>query len=299
MLKILILIFLAMPAFGQITSKVKALTQEMEAINTPIEAGQCADPTELTPPLRFHFASVAQNKLTMDCKSLEMNGCEYEQCIAPEGMLNSYPKQVAILIPKTIAQVTQLKVHFHGFTTFQNKWDKSLSDLTSSFEFGNKVCENKSEALIVPFSKNNKNTDFINHLYNATQFNKFIAEIEKLTQSNKPAIRLSGHSGGGKILANILNTTKYNDQSVDANQRVIQAEVFDGLYAQGWADKLANWYGQNENVQLKLNAIEATTTGTWSHYLEKKFKATRPIQSHYEKNRGGHHHWEIVRDNWN
>ena len=272
---------------------VEKVSKSLEEINKGNDANYCHKLPEQHPQkISDILASLKVNEKSIDCEAVTVKGCEYTQCIAPADFLKSYPKPVAFLIPKGLTHPESLKVHFHGYTTFQNKWDKSLKSLIKSFEFGSATCLNKTQIISVPFSQNNKEADFVEHLGNENQFNAYIEEFQQIiNHSFKDAITLSAHSGGGKIIGNILHANK--------NQNIEELQIYDGLYAKSWADKLHAWHIKNLSKKIKLYAIKDSAPATWSEYLLNKASGHESLSLTIESSHGGFHHWEINRDNWN
>ena len=276
---------------------------------------------ELDNPIKFieNLKSVTENGKKVSCKPRVIDGCGFDECIAPAGLFNNYPKPVTILIPKNLSYPKSLKVHFHGFSYFGKKWDKNIESMNSSFKFGVSTCKKKDEIILIPYSENNKNNDFHKYFPNSNKFISFLNEVEiKSIMSNKLPITLSAHSGGGKVIANIVK----DDTLVN---RIGAIELYDALYSKYWADNIYNWVDKNQNAKLKIASIKNTTTSTWSNYLYKKIESSisspvenrinnetnrmfeyrtkdkdgRKISLSEEKYRQGDHHWELNRDFWN
>ncbi|MCO4794246.1 MAG: hypothetical protein KC493_11060 [Bacteriovoracaceae bacterium] len=269
------------------------------------------------------FKSLSHNNKNLDCQEKVIKGCAYHQCDAPTNMFTTYPKPLAILIPNHMTEVKSYNVHFHGFSYFNKPYDKSLDSMVNAFEFGTSTCKKTSELMIIPFSKNNKNTHHHTYLAGTMKFDGFMKEFQEAIGDQKMSpVHLSGHSGGGKVASKIVSYIEHDSNSTSATRRVKSVNVYDGLYGQSWGENYSSWFKKSKGVELNIFSIKNSPTHNHSHTLFHRYgnnaqtvtrtnpETSRPftmktnqwgenkIKLVQEKARGGDHHWEMNRDFW-
>lgn len=276
-----------------------------------------------SPSIVSSLISLTHNDKSMECKEKTIKGCSFQQCNAPAYMFTTYPKPLAVLIPKHMTEIKSYNVHFHGFSYFNKPYDKSLDSMVNAFEFGKSTCKKTSELMIIPFSENNKNTHHHTYLASTKKFDGFMKEFqEAIGDQKKTPIKLSGHSGGGKVASRIVSHIEHDQNSPSASRRVKLVNVYDGLYGQSWAQNYASWFQKSKGVELNIYSIKNSPTHSHSHTLFNRYgnnaqtvTRTNPetgrsftmkanqwgenkIKLVQEKARGGEHHWEMNRDFW-
>lgn len=314
------------------TNNVHQLLESFEQINQSDAERDCAPDgapaaaQPVTPELPYvltQFESLSHNGKKWVCSEKVINGCYFHQCVSPLNMFKSYPKPVAILIPKHMTEIKSYRVHFHGFSHFNKPYDRNIDSMVKAFEFGKSTCRKTTELTILPFSKNNKNTHHHTYLASTKKFDGFIKEFQQMIgDSEKLPVKLSGHSGGGKVVSKIVSYIAHDPNSESATRRVQAVDVYDGLYGSSWVENYASWFQKSKGVDLNIYSIRNSGTHNLSHALFNRFgdnaqtiKKTHPgtnrnyslssnqwgenkIKLIQEKARGGDHHWEMNRDFW-
>ncbi len=271
-----------------------------------------------------HLKSIRSNEKKFNCKMKVVNGCNYHQCTAPERMFYRYPKPMAILVPANMTKPSSFRMHIHGFSYFNKKYDKSLDSMVDSFKYGRSTCKDSGELIMIPYSANNKNTYHHDYLGSTKKFDEFMEEFQRAikTEERLP-VTLSGHSGGGRVISQIVSYITHEPDSKSATRRVKRVEIHDGLYASDRVSNFASWFERSKGVEMNIYSIQGTTTSGYSNSLFNKFgnnaqrsKKENPSTgrdyiyrkniwgsntvSHIEeKKRNGEHHWELSRDYWN
>lgn len=311
--------------FGELLQSFESINHSHEElICTPDGAPTAAQPAG---PERPSYASLlsqlSHNGKEFACKDKVIEGCSFTQCSAPAGMLKSYPRPMAILIPKGMTEPNSMRVHFHGFSYFNKKYDKSLDSMIDSFEFGKSTCKNNNEITLIPYSAKNKNTHHHTYLASTKKFDGFIEEFQKMTSDQrKLPVSLSGHSGGGKVVSKIVSYIEHDSESSSATARVNKVDIYDGLYSSSWVSNYKSWFQKSKGVELNIHSIKNSSTNGHSRSLfnlfgenaQTKKKVNPQSNKEYferenqwgnnkitlieEKYRGGDHHWEMNRDYW-
>jgi len=312
-------------SFGELLESFESINRtEEELICTPdgsSAAPQAAGPEQ--PSYTNMLSQLSHNGKRFVCKDKVIEGCSFTQCTAPVGMLKSYPKPMAILIPKGMSEPSSMRVHFHGWSHFGKKYDKSLDSMIDSMEFGRSTCKKNKEITLIPYSAKNKNTHHHTYLASTKKFNAFIEEFQMMTSDprNLP-IKLSGHSGGGKVASKIVSYIEHDTESDSATARVKKVDIYDGLYSSSWVQNYKTWFQKSKGVELNIHSIKSTATNGYSKSLfnlfgenaQTKKKVNPQSNKEYflranqwgenkivlieEKYRGGDHHWEMNRDFW-
>ena len=314
------------------SSNVNQLIQRFEEINQSIIEQECTSdnaPTSIQYGtseqlyLLAKFELLSHNDKKFVCSEKLINGCIYNQCVSPLNMFKSYPQPIVILIPKDMTEIKSYRVHFHGFSHFNMPYDRNIDSMVKAFEFGKSTCRTTSELTILPFSKNNKNTHHHTYLASTKKFDGFMKEFQQLIgDTKKLPVKLSGHSGGGKVVSKIVSYMAHDANSESATRRVQAVDVYDGLYGSSWVENYASWFEKSKGVDLNIYSIKNSRTHNLSHALFNRFgdnaqtiKKNHPgtnrsyslssnqwgenkIKLIQEKARGGDHHWEMNRDFW-
>jgi hypothetical protein len=103
---------------------------------------------------------------------------------------------------------------------------------------------------------------FDSYFKSSLEFNQFIKDVSLATSipnASTLPITISGHSGGGRTLARILNGSVHKVDG-KANERIDQAFFYDGLYNSWQPDMIANWVKQNSGVKLTMVALAPIKT---------------------------------------
>ena len=136
---------------------------------------------------------------------------------------------VAILIPKNYfpSKNTDFVIHFHG-------WNNSVDSVLEQFELLDQFSKsNKNAIFVVPQGPKNSSDSFGGKLSEENGFNRFMKELMELLKDRKDIpkdskihdIVLTGHSGGYKVIADIISKN-----SIFKHIREIY--LFDALYGE-------------------------------------------------------------------
>ncbi|MCW5552819.1 MAG: hypothetical protein KIS67_11750 [Verrucomicrobiae bacterium] len=152
---------------------------------------------------------------------------------------------VALFIPRGFRETTNidLVVHFHG-------WDNSVAGTLETFKLIEQfAASGRNAVLIVPEGPRNASDSFGGKLEDADGFKRFVEEAMTVLhqqagfqESNSATGRivLSGHSGGYRVIAAIL-------ERGGLSSKVKEVWLFDALYAE--TDKFLTWW-QRERGRL-------------------------------------------------
>lgn len=267
--------------------------------------------------------SLSHNGKKFNCFPKTIKGCSYQQCNAPSGMFSKYPKPMAVLVPKNMSTPKSFKVHIHGFSYFNKKYDKSLNSMVDSFEYGKTTCQNSGELVLIPYSEKNKNNHHHTYLASTKKFDDFMEEFQKtIGKTENLPVSLSGHSGGGKVISQIVSYVAHDSSSKSATRRVKQVDIHDGLYSSEWVINFSSWFEKSKGVEMNIYSVRSTSTSGHSNSLFNRFgdnaqtvnrthpqtnrsyfqreskRGSNRVKHVEEKSRGGEHHWELSRDYW-
>jgi hypothetical protein len=178
------------------------------------------------------------------------NQCLMKKC---SGKILGYDQNIDVFIPQNI---NRLSVYFHGhiLAGFE-KYSNSITNTNDPSKLKEKICSSTS-ATIMPQSTGACST-FDTFFKTSAEFNQFINDVSvasSIPNSSSLPISISGHSGGGRTLARILNGTIHK---VDgrANERIDLAVFYDGIYNDWQPDMISNWVKNSTDVKLTMVAL--------------------------------------------
>jgi hypothetical protein len=174
------------------------------------------------------------------------NGHRYQGAHFPASVHYS-DSTVAVFVPMKfrLEDGVDVVIHFHG-------WKNSVEGTLRQFELIEQfTASGRNAVLVVPEGPKNAPDSSGGKLEDAGGFSRFVAELEAmlgrdLRAGTNVAVRrviLSGHSGGYKVMAAILDRGGLRD-------RISEIWIFDGLYAD--ADKFQAWTARGAGRLLNI-----------------------------------------------
>jgi hypothetical protein len=183
------------------------------------------------------------------------------QCLMKKcsGKILGYDQNIDVFIPQ---KINRLSIYFHGHVLAGfEKYSNSITNNNDPSLLREKICSSTS-ATIMPQSTGACST-FDSFFKTSAEFNKFIDDVSaasSIPNSSSLPISISGHSGGGRTVARILNGTIHKLDG-KANERIDQAVFYDGIYNDWQPDMISNWVKNNTNVNLSMVALAPIKPG--------------------------------------
>jgi hypothetical protein len=155
---------------------------------------------------------------------------------------------VAIFIPKGFRETGKIDfvVHFHG-------WRNHVEEVLRRYELIQQLVESgRNAVLVVPQGPRDAPDSFGGKLEDARGFKRFIDEVAEILRQRSAlqkkdfalgSVILSGHSGGYRVMAAILDRGGMSDH-------VKEVWLFDALYA--GTDKFLAWFEQYRGRLLDI-----------------------------------------------
>lgn len=155
---------------------------------------------------------------------------------------------VAIFVPNQFRQTGRLDcvVHFHG-------WGNNVTNVLEQFRLVEQFVESgRNAVLVVPQGPRNASDSFGGKLEDADGFKRFMDELIATLKQHAPFkgnelsignVILSGHSGGYRVIAGILDRGGLAD-------RVKEVWLFDALYAE--TDKFLAWQDKQHGRLINI-----------------------------------------------
>lgn len=184
----------------------------------------------------------------MDCKSINHNGCEYYKC---SGKLADYPQEINVLLPKDKMRAREnYQYHFHGHR-FGNQYDLTPEHLIKNMQLDQNLCTDNAKTIIVPFSYG-KCEDFDKYFKSIEDFKRVHNDLlAKSKTEQMPILTLSAHSGGGRALSKIIQSSDIPIQNV---------KLYDAIYSSWQPQAIKDWYNKTDEAQLSM--INVAPKGT-------------------------------------
>lgn len=248
----------------------------------------------------------------VSCRNVTMSGCEMKACV---GKVSGYPVVVASLIPR---KAKSIRIHLHGFSeqlsakgiptgpynpsydwnnvkyrtiesailAFEKKAKDSPLKTLEAYQMGASVCQ-LNEIVVMPTSRGHCDT-YKKVFTTPESFGAFVTELG--FPSGLP-LHLSGHSGAGKIMKNIL---RYDIPELTLINKV---SAFDAFYAPGEAEALISWARRSPERQVKSVVLE---TGPPQKYAAIAFgrRNSSQLENIKVSKNQGLDHWSLVRAFW-
>jgi hypothetical protein len=176
------------------------------------------------------------------CTTKTAGSCTYSQC---EGKIGNYPRPVLVTVPQ---EIESLGLHFHGHllnNPTSQPYNGSLPSMIKKFGMENSLCNSK-QMTVFPSSRGN-NSDYLDYFktpQNYTQFMEHVHTAFGWATQGIP-LHLSGHSGGGKYVANALA----------AGVESAGVTIYDGIYSETTKQELKKWY-QKTQAPLTLVTVK-------------------------------------------
>jgi acetyl esterase/lipase len=177
---------------------------------------------------------------------------------------------VAIFIPQQLKSDGRVDVvvHFHG-------WGNSVEGTLSQFGLVEQLLASQRQAvLVVPAGPRFASDSFGGKLEEAGGFQRFVEEVldvlrDRIGSGVEPGnIILSGHSGGYRVMAAILDRGGLSD-------RVGEVWIFDGLYA--GTDVFLGWQQSTGGRLLNIFTENGGTKDDSTQAMEEMRKAGTPF----------------------
>ena len=198
--------------------------------------------------LLFHSSLARANPWTCG-PVLNREGCSFQTCLAPPTA--SYPRPTLVLKPAHSAAPFPVRVHFHGWTQdegvarnpdYDFSWPdpsnnpdlKKTAIFWQSYALQKGACSPNPEIVLIPLSRGH-NDDHLLWFRTPKAFQSYLEEILPgfgKNQAPTEELHLSAHSGGGKILASIIDAE---------DSRVTRIKMLDAIYSKETASKVQTW----------------------------------------------------------
>ena len=214
------------------------------------------------------FVPMATEALPVsDCEIRSRGSCTYQACLHPP--TPSYPRPTLELAPVSKSDSpSPLRIHWHGWTQDQGQprhpdidfaWtnpnlNPTLRDLrafTEFYDFASAVCAPEPETILLPISRGH-NDDHRAFFTSSRHLREYLESIR--TGISTPPLRLSAHSGGGRILAGMV---PFEGLSVE------RIQLFDAIYSAETSESLLKWLTEPHRSQrtLEVHSVTAPTAG--------------------------------------
>ncbi len=214
------------------------------------------------------FSSWSYGAGLTQCQTFtEEESCRYRACLVPKS--THYPRPTLILIPLEAPKPIPIHLHFHGWAQDQDgsprnpiydfDWTDRKSDPTlgqlrkfwNAYGLHYGTCSSKSEIIAIPLSRGH-NEDYDAGFPDSIGFSRYLVTlIESLSAllGSKPEIHLSAHSGGGKILARILDLK---------NEQITRIKLFDATYSSFTSTQMIAWLNAPHENHRTLEVYSVT-----------------------------------------
>lgn len=174
----------------------------------------------------------------------------------------SYPRPWALIAADGVdlSQLKSGRIHFHGWTQDQktgapyhlefdfhwknprqNPTESDLRKMIDGYGMAREVDRNPERLMMVPISRGHCD-DYV-ELKKEGRFEEVLLQVLAsvgISRDGFRVIQMSAHSGGGDLLSRILT------------DEVISATVYDGIYGQEAANRIANWIKRDQTSDLKI-----------------------------------------------
>jgi len=193
--------------------------------------------------------------------------CSFRVCLMDA--TESYGRPSLVFYPLKAPPYLPIRVHLHGWTQeslgeprnedYDFPWPDagktpSLDETAkfwSAYGLHRATCAGNPEILIVPLSRGH-NDDHLTYLTSPEKFASYYMEIATGLSGMVPdsnEVHLSVHSGGGKILAQILDP---DDSSIK------RIKIFDGIYDAATSTRLNKWLARTHASRRELEVYSVT-----------------------------------------
>ena len=202
---------------------------------------------------------------------LNREGCSFQACLAPPTA--SYPRPPLVLKPAPSRTPVPVRVHFHGWTQdeglarnpdYDFSWPEPSSNpdldqteiFWQSYALHTGACSPNPEIVLIPLSRGH-NDDHRLWFKNPKTFQSYLEQIlpgPGTDQARIDDLHLSAHSGGGKILASILDVE---------DSRITRVKMLDAIYSKETASKIQTWLTRPHS-RIRVLELFTVTPETYS-----------------------------------
>ena len=225
--------------------------------------------------------------IACEANTAETNSpCHYRSCLLPPD--ETYGRPSLVLYPIPSLPNTPIRVHLHGWTQdegqprnedydiewLDSKTNPSLSDLKkfwNAYGLFQGPCSTHPEIVVVPLSRGH-NDDHLKYFTTPDVFNRYLGSIAgqlRAIQPSQSEIHLSAHSGGGKILSQVLELK---------DQKINRIKIFDGIYHASTGDQLSRWLNETHHTKRVLE-LYSVTSSTYSLSREIRFPGVKTLNA--------------------
>jgi hypothetical protein len=239
--------------------------------------------------LSFLLWAVPTQARPIACESYQedsLPSCHFRSCLLPPN--EAYGRPSLVLYPLNPTPTLPIRVHLHGWTQdhgqprnedYDFAWPDEMTNPTlselekfwSAYGLYQGPCAPQPEITVIPLSRGH-NDDHLKYFINPIAFNQYFDLIAAELHAIQPSlteIHLSAHSGGGKILSQILNPK---------NPRINRIKVFDGVYHSSTSDQLNRWLREDHEKKRVLE-LYSVTENTYSLSREISFQGVKTLDS--------------------
>ncbi len=199
-----------------------------------------------------------------ECEIRQRGACTYRQCLLQPS--SAYARPTLMISPDRQGPgPVALRIHLHGWTqdgghprnrAVDFAWNnpqrqptlKELRTFADFYDFASAACAVQPEKVLIPLSRGHND----DHLTGFSSPERFRAYVESIREE-EPSIplRLSAHSGGGKILASLAPFE---------GMRVERIKLFDATYSSERSMPFLQWISEPDSPGRILEVYSVTTS---------------------------------------
>lgn len=174
------------------------------------------------------------------------------------GNVEGYPQKVNIYIPAQVSDADlSLSLHFHGYNLEEpQNIQRHFNLQNGDGDYGLFLARSKANSLLVIPESMGNGKDYYSSLGSSAKVNQFLERISSLTETKASKLTLSGHSGAGKVIHQILS------QGGSALKPSLKAVgLFDALY--GPHENIQKWIREKRASEEKFIFYDSYISGLY------------------------------------
>ncbi|KHD87709.1 MAG: hypothetical protein OM95_12860 [Bdellovibrio sp. ArHS] len=209
---------------------------------------------------------------TCDSRTQEVRGT---RC---RGAIPGYPQKVNIYIPRSLQQAAlSVNLHFHGYNLDRPQdIQRHFNMKNGDGDYGAFLARSQASSLLVIPESTGNGKDYSSFLGSAKQVNEFLAKIAKVSGTENQKWSMSGHSGAGKVINQILSDRRSLRPGLNS------IALFDALY--GPHENIQKWVRENRAAKKKFILFDSYISGL---YPDGKALANDTWSKEYKRILGG------------